>query len=208
MLASCSGKAVTTMRDAEEVARDALGCTEVHPDCPEWFHPTGFHTPPNPCVKCDELHAVGVIRARDAEVRAEAYRDLWAHCYDDGDAAAIVGGFALVTRELGNRAGHGGPDLDRYCDEMARRDHEDAATLAGLREETDIRHRQVRVPCDCEHPMHRRLVGDETPDTHADIVPVRVRRYTTPWEPDPRTDEERSGAAIAQLRRRLLGRET
>ena len=82
-----------------------------------------------------------------------------------------------------------------------------AATLAEFTEETDTHHRATRVPCDCEHPMHARLLGDDSPPTHVTAVPVQVRRYVTPWEPDPRTPEQTSDDTIARLRARLTGEE-
>ena len=43
--------------------------------------------------------------------------------------------------------------------------------------------------------------------TASGTMPVRVRRYCTPWEPDPRTPEQASDDAVAQLRDRLTGQE-
>lgn len=124
-----------------------------------------------------DLSAIGaiaeIIRKRDAEVRREAYRDLWAHCYDDGDAAATVGGFALVTRELGRRAGHGGPELDRYCEQRMDDDHDDAFKLG----EYALLDAEVVDWCPCKDGP-----ADDTctPDC---MDPVKRVRLVGPWRP-------------------------
>lgn len=63
--------------------------------------------------------------------------------------------------------------------------------------------RPVQVPCDCEHPTHARLVGDDSPLTHVTSEVVSVVRYASRWQPDTRTPQQRSDDAVDELRRRL-----
>lgn len=74
-----------------------------------------------------------------------------------------------------------------------------------LEEKREDRLRPARVPCDCEHPTHAGLIGDDAPPTHAATQVVPVVQYATPWKRDTRTDEQRSDDAITALRRRLTG---
>ena len=86
------------------------------------------------------------------------------------------------------------PDL---LDELVRR--------GVLEEKRENLLRPVQVPCDCEHPTHARLVGDDSPLTHVTSEVVSVVRYASRWQPDTRTPQQRSDDAIDELRRRLTG---
>ncbi|WP_191565145.1 hypothetical protein [Janibacter melonis] len=84
---------------------------------------------------------------------------------------------------------------EQLVDELVRR--------GVLEEKVASRWQPVRVPCDCEHPTHARLVGDDSLLTHVTTEVVSVVRYASRWQPDTRTDEQRSDDAITTLRRRL-----
>ena len=57
--------------------------------------------------------------------------------------------------------------------------------LAGFEWEMTDRAVPKVVPCDCKHPQHARLVGDDSPLTHASFDFVPHRRLVGPWEQTP-----------------------
>lgn len=151
----------------EEVARAALLPPLDDPDRPD----TSCTIDASEWYAYALRHAERVIRARDAEVRA-----------DERGRCSVV---------------HATLDDEQLVDELVRR---------GVLEEKREDHlRPARVPCDCEHPTHAGLIGDDAPPTHAATQVVPVVQYATPWKRDTRTDEQRSDDAIDELRRRLTG---
>lgn len=100
--------------------------------------------------------AAALIRARDAEVRA-----------DERGRCSVV--HSTLTDE-------------QLVDELVRR--------GVLEEKREDRLRPARVPCDCEHPTHAGLIGDDAPPTHVATQVVPVVQYATPWKRDTRTDEQ------------------
>ena len=74
--------------------------------------------------------------------------------------------------------------LIRERDAEVRAD-ERAKVLAGFEWEMTDRAMPKVVPCDCKHPQHARLVGDDSPPTHVSFDFVPHRRLVGPWEPTP-----------------------
>lgn len=88
------------------------------------------------------------------------------------------------AREISDR------DLRAIADLIRARDAEvrEAArteALAGFEWEMTDRAVPKVVPCDCKHPQHARLVGDDSPLTHASFDFVPHRRLVGPWEQTP-----------------------
>lgn len=123
-----------------------------------------------------------LIRARDAEV-AEQVR------------AATLAQVNAIAQQSALSA----TDVRVIVDHIER--------MAELTEERKTIPVGSRVPCDCEHPTHKHLYGDDSPPTHAHFDFVPSVRLVGPWKPDPRTPEQASNEAIDELRRRLTSDE-
>lgn len=136
-----------------------------------------------------------LIRARDEAIRADERAKVLA----DVDGIARVSALTAtdVRAILDALRKMSEPTDDDLVVELVRR--------GVLEEKRENLLRPVQVPCDCEHPTHARLVGDDSPLTHVTSEVVSVVRYASRWQPDTRTPQQRSDDAIDELRRRLTG---